>query len=101
MVSRIETMVLMGSDLPLAAVRGQIVSAIDVFVHLARLRDRSRRVVGIYEMRGIRDGEVELAPLFEFKEEQNAAGPFVRGKLERTGEPLLRTAKREAKLGRA
>ncbi|BFH64891.1 CpaF family protein [Paenibacillus azoreducens] len=68
MISRLETMVLSGADLPIAVVRQQIRSAIDIFVHLARLRDRSRRVVEISEVIGMEGGEVVLHPLYKFKE---------------------------------
>ena len=68
MLLRLETMVLMGADLPLAAIRSQIASAIDIFIHLGRLRDRSRKVLEIEEVTGIEDGEIVLHPLFQFKE---------------------------------
>ena len=76
MLSRLETMVLMGMDLPLPAIRGQIASAIDVMVHVARQRDCSRKVVAIEEVAGIENGEIVLRPLFS----------LVDGQLERTGE---------------
>ena len=85
MISRIETMVLMGKELPIPAVRKQIASAIDIFVHLSRLRDRTRKVTGIYEVAGMRDGEVALDPLYEFRETGETAGR-VEGTLVRTGE---------------
>ena len=56
MLLRLETMVLMGADLPLAAIRSQIASAIDIFIHLGRLRDRSRKVLEIEEVTGIEEG---------------------------------------------
>lgn len=84
MLARIETMVLMGKDLPLPAIRSQIASGIDVMVHLGRLRDRSRKVLGIYEVLGLKDGNVELKTLFEFREEEGH-GREVRGKLVKTG----------------
>ncbi|MDO4267115.1 MAG: CpaF family protein [Eubacteriales bacterium] len=68
MLSRLETMVLMGADLPLAAVRSQIASAIDILVHLGRLRDKSRRVLEITEVGDCVDGEIQLNPLFRFME---------------------------------
>ena len=73
MVSRLETMMLMGAELPLAAVRSQIASALDILVHLGRLRDRSRRVLSIVEVAGIEAGEIRLNPLFEFREENEEA----------------------------
>lgn len=64
MLSRLETMVLGGSELPVSVVRQQISSALDVIVHLSRRRDGSRRVVEISEIAGLRDGEVGLHPLY-------------------------------------
>lgn len=69
MLSRLETMTLMGADIPLAAVRSQIASAIDILVHLGRLRDRSRKVLEIVEVGDYMDGEIRLNPLFRFEEE--------------------------------
>ena len=60
MLSRLETMTLMAADIPLTAVRGQIASAIDILVHLGRLRDRSRRVLEITEERG--DADEDRSP---------------------------------------
>ena len=68
MISRLETMVLMGMDLPIEAVRRQIASGIDIFVHLGRLRDKSRKVLQIVEVLEYRDGEVKLNTLFEYEE---------------------------------
>ncbi len=98
MISRIETMVLMGKDLPLAAIRSQIASGIDIMVHLGRMRDRSRRVIGIYEVLGIRKGEVRLAPLYEFKEEAGS-GTRVEGRLVKTENELTRVGKLLARFG--
>lgn len=69
MLYRLETMVLMGMELPLAAIRGQIASGLDVIVHLGRLRDRSRRVLEITEVLGYEDGVIRLQPLYQFEEE--------------------------------
>ena len=66
MISRLETMVLMAADLPLAAIRNQIVSALDIMVHLGRLKDGKRRVISIMRIGGLQNGEVELEPLFEY-----------------------------------
>ena len=68
MLSRLETMVLMGMDIPLIAIRKQLASAIDIIVQLDRLRDKSRRVTEITEVVGYEDGEIRLNPLFVFKE---------------------------------
>ncbi|RIE00982.1 CpaF family protein [Cohnella faecalis] len=85
MVSRLEAMVLSGADLPVSVVRKQISSAIDIFIHLSRFRDRSRRVAEISEVIGIgQNGEVELASLFRFEEEGERIGESV-GKLVQVG----------------
>ena len=68
MLSRLESMVLMAADLPLPAIRTQICAAIDILVHLGRLRDRSRRVLAIVEIAGMDRGEIRLNPLFAFRE---------------------------------
>nr|WP_246311076.1 ATPase, T2SS/T4P/T4SS family [Paenibacillus xylanilyticus] len=79
MISRLETMVLSGAELPIAVVRQQISSAIDIFVHLSRLRDRSRRVTEISEVIGMQDGEVLLNPLFRFQEREEREGKIIGG----------------------
>ena len=79
MLDRLETMVLLGSDIPLMAARRQIASAIDVMVQLGRLRDGSRCVLEISEILGCRDGEIEKNPLFVFQEgEEDSAGALKR-----------------------
>ncbi|GGI98468.1 hypothetical protein GCM10008022_04030 [Paenibacillus hunanensis] len=95
MLSRLETMVLSGAELPIQVVRQQISSAIDIFVHLSRLRDRSRRVVEISEVRGMIDGEVVLNPLFLFEEQGEREGKIV-GQLMPTGNLLIHTDKLRA-----
>ncbi|VTR29993.1 tight adherence protein A [Actinobacillus pleuropneumoniae] len=87
MISRLETMVLSGADLPISVVRQQISSAIDIFVHLSRLRDRSRRVTEISEVIGMSDGEVVLNPLYRFRETSESGGRVI-GRLEPCGNPL-------------
>lgn len=79
MISRLETMVLMGMDIPLPAIRRQIASAIDIIVHLGRLRDSSRRVLKVVEVAGYADGEVRLRTLYEFREEAIKEGK-IKGK---------------------
>ncbi|GAB1157320.1 CpaF family protein [Paenibacillus illinoisensis] len=79
MISRLETMVLSGAELPISVVRQQISSAIDIFVHLSRLRDRSRRVTEISEVIGMKDGEVLLNPLFRFQERDEREGKIIGG----------------------
>ena len=68
MLARLETMVLMGMDLPLAAVRRQIASGVDIIVHLGRLRDKSRRVLEICEITGYEEGEIQMQTLYQFEE---------------------------------
>lgn len=70
MLSRLETMTLMAADIPLAAVRSQIASAIDILVHLGRLRDKSRKVLEIVEVGRCVDGEIQMNPLYRFVEER-------------------------------
>lgn len=66
MISRLETMVLCGMDIPLYAVRGQIAAGIDIFIHLGRLRDRRRVVLEICEVEGIYENEIKLNRLYSF-----------------------------------
>lgn len=68
MMSRLETMVLSGAHLPLAVVRQQIASALDIVVHLARIRDGSRKIIEIAEVMGMEGGEIKLSPLYRFEE---------------------------------
>ena len=98
MLSRLETMVLMAADIPLEAVRSQISAAIDILIHLGRLRDKSRRVLMIAEIGGVENGEIKLNPLYQFKEEKGQEKrkqslrkggteiSLVNGKLEKVGE---------------
>lgn len=89
MLRRLETMVLMGMDLPVAAIRGQIVSGIDILIHLGRLRDKSRKVLEIAELAGIEEGEIQLNVLYRFAETQESEGR-IQGRWEKTGELLHR-----------
>lgn len=84
MLSRLETLVLMGMELPLEAIRQQISSAIDIIVHLGRIRDRSRKVLEVSEVGGVNNGSIELHPLFQFEESGEKDGR-VTGGLKRTG----------------
>lgn len=93
MLSRLETMVLSTAPIPLDAVRKQIASAIDIIVHLSRLRDKSRKVVEICEVSGINDGEIKLNPLFRFNESGSTDKDKIEGRLERTGFRLANTYK--------
>lgn len=97
MLSRLETMILMGEmGLPLQAVRRQIASGVDLIVHLGRLRDGSRKVLEIVEVDGIREDEIVLHTLFVFEEEdrQEEKGR-VKGILRKKGD-LLHTEKLKA-----
>lgn len=84
MLTRLETMMLMGPEIPLSAIRRQIASGVDIVIHLGRLRDRTRKVLQIAEVEGIRDGEIRLSILFEFEEEEKE-GSRVCGRLVRKG----------------
>lgn len=85
MLKRLETMVLMAVDMPVTAVRQQIASAIDIIVHLGRLRDRSRRVLEIIEILGVKDQEILTRSLYEFKETGQEDGK-IKGYLEKKNE---------------
>lgn len=67
MLGRLEMMVLMGTELPLQAIRQQISMGIDIMIHLERGRDHKRRVVEIAELVGVRDGEIQLNPLYQYQ----------------------------------
>lgn len=85
MLSRLETMVLTGSEgLPLIAVRQQIASAIDIIIHLSRMRDKTRRTVEISEVCGVENGEIKLNTLYEFVENEDSTLDNVKGELKRT-----------------
>jgi len=85
MLSRLETMVLQGSaGLPLEAIRQQIASAVDIIVHLSRLRDKSRKTMEITEVVGYEDGRIILNPLYVFEEDENSTLTKVSGSLKRT-----------------
>ena len=68
MISRLETMVLMGMDLPLPAIERQIASGLDIIVHLGRLRDKSRKVLEVTEVLGYRDGQIHLQTIYRYEE---------------------------------
>ncbi len=89
MLSRLETMVLQGATgLPLEAIRHQIGSAIDIIIHLSRLRDKSRKTMEITEVVGYKNGEIVLNPLYVFEEDENSTLTKVSGSLVRTANPL-------------
>lgn len=93
MLSRLETLVLTGMDIPLLAVRSQIASAIDIIVHLGRLRDKSRKVLEIDEVIGMQQGEIQIKPLFHFQEEGQDGTGQVMGKLCKTEHSLFHQEK--------
>ena len=85
MLSRLETMVLQGAPgLPLEAIRQQIASAVDIIIHLSRLRDKTRKTMEITEVVGYRDGQIKLNPLYVFEEDKNSTLERVSGGLKRT-----------------
>ncbi|MBR4059251.1 MAG: CpaF family protein [Lachnospiraceae bacterium] len=90
MIARLETMCLMAQELPLAAIRRQLLS-IDIIVHLGRLRDHSRKVLEVWELTGLEQGEVQMKLLYVFKEEGEEDGKVL-GKLQKVGE-LTKTGK--------
>lgn len=91
-LSRLENMVLMGMELPLAAIRQQIASGIDIIVHLGRLRDKSRRVLEISEVTGYEDNQIIMNPLYQFEEGGQDSDGKIKGTLQKKG-GLLQTDK--------
>ena len=83
-MSRLETMVLMGMELPLTAIRSQIASGLDILVHLGRMRDKSRKVLTITEVTGMQEGEIVLKDLYRYVEKPSD-GEAVCGELQRVG----------------
>lgn len=83
MITRLESMVLMGIELPMEAVRRQIASAVDIIIHLGRLRDGSRKVTEICEVTGIENGQVQLMSLYEFEEQAEKGRKTVQGYLKK------------------
>ncbi|SET28763.1 pilus assembly protein CpaF [[Clostridium] polysaccharolyticum] len=93
MMYRLETLVLMGIDLPLLSVRRQIASALDIIIHLGRLRDKTRKVLEISEVLDCVDGEIILNPLYIFKETSTSLEGQVQGNLQRTENVFVHTEK--------
>ena len=90
MLSRLETMVLQGAQgLPLEAIKQQIASAVDIIIHLSRLRDRTRKTMEITEVLGYENGEIKLNPLYVFEEDEKSTLEKVSGKLNRTKNPMV------------
>ena len=92
MLARLETMVLMGLEIPLTAVRRQIASGIDIMVHLGRLRNKSRKVLQILEILGYdsKSGEVQTQVLYDFEEEGEDACGNIMGTLKKRRELMRR-----------
>ena len=93
MLSRLETMALLGEEIPLLAIRKQIASAIDIIIQLGRLRDRTRRVTEIVEVEACVNGEIVLNPLFRFEEEGEDENGRIIGTLRHLGNRLKRRGK--------
>lgn len=94
MLSRLETMVLQGAaGLPLEAIRQQIASAVDIIIHLSRLRDHSRKTMAITEVVGYENGNIVLNPLYEFVEDENSTLEKVSGRLQRTDNKMVNVHK--------
>jgi len=97
-LSRLETMVLQGSDgLPLEAIRQQIASAVDIIIHLSRLRDKTRKTMEIVEILGfdVEQQQIILNSLYEFQESKESTKNKVAGRLVRTANPMKNTNKLE------
>lgn len=92
MLNRLEALVLLGADIPLLAVRKQIASAIDIIVHLGRLRDKSRRVLEIVEVLDCVNGEIQVNSLYAFEEEGEIEGKVI-GTIKNTGVQLVNNSK--------
>lgn len=93
MLSRLETMVVSGNNIPIEAIRQQIASALDIIIQLSRLRDKSRRTMEISEVVGYENGAVKLNPLYKFIETGEDANGKVIGTLTRTENPMIHTDK--------
>ncbi len=93
MLSRIETMTLLGEEIPLLAVRKQIASAIEIIIQLGRLRDKTRKVLEITEVLACVDGEIILNSLYRFREIKETEDGMIIGELRSTGHTLQRQGK--------
>ena len=93
MLSRLETMVLSGNQIPIDAIRQQIASAIDIIIQLTRLRDKSRRTIEISELVEYKNGEIVLNTLYKFEEEGEDEEKHIIGSLKRTENPMKHTFK--------
>ena len=95
MLNRLETMVLMGVDMPLKAIKSQIASGIDIIVHLGRLRDRTRKVLEIVEITGFNGEDILTNTIYRFEEDniKDTNKGIVKGKLKWTGSTLINQKK--------
>ncbi len=97
MLSRLETMFLTAASFPIDAIRSQIASAIDIIVHMGRMRDKSRKILEITEVECYREGRIVLNPLFTYQiREENGVK---KASLQKTGNPLVNTVRMELKGG--
>ena len=87
MLPRLETMVIMGMDIPMAAVQRQIASAIDIIIHIGRLRDKSRKILEVVEVLNYEEAQIKTRPLYEFEEtEGGKPGEMVKGSWKKAAE---------------
>ncbi len=93
MLSRLETMVVSGNNIPIEAIRQQIASAVDIIIQLSRLRDKSRRTIEITEMVGYENGVFQMNPLYRFVERGEDKNKRVLGELVRTEHAMVHTEK--------
>ena len=94
MLLRMENMILMSAEIPISAIRRQIASGIDLIIHLGRLRDKSRKVLEIVEIAGMKENEILLNPLYQFQEASSSKKEKVEGSLQKVGK-LIHTYKME------
>ena len=94
MLSRLENMILMSSEIPISAIRRQIASGVDLIIHLGRLRDKSRKVLEIVEVKEVKEDQIVLNPLYTFKETVDSQKDKLKGRLEKVGD-LIHTYKME------
>lgn len=85
-MSRLENMILMSAEIPITAIRRQIASGVDLVIHLGRLRDKTRKVLEITEIKGMENENIVLNPLFQFRESSVSTKEKVDGRLEKVGE---------------
>ena len=98
-LSRLETMMMLHTEIPISALRRQMASGIDIIIHLSRLRDKSRRLMEVREITGFENGEIISSPIYQFVEEGEANGKVL-GSLKKVNDlvhrdKLLRAGIRE------